>query len=155
VSGSGPIPPEEIATPHPLHVRPPLRAVALVAAGGALGALARVALATRFPTQVDGFPWTTFVENVIGAFLLALVLTLLARDLRAHRRLRLLLCTGVLGAFTTYSTVAEELVVRVSDANLVVAAGYAAATLVSGLAAALLGLWVARRSPWRRREGTT
>lgn len=126
---------------------PPRRNLGYVALGGAVGALARVALAAWFPPQPGGFPWVTFVENVTGAFLLALVLTLLTERLALDPAVRLLLCTGALGAFTTYSTLAVEVdgLLRVGGAWLAVL--YASTSVLLGLLAALLGVGLARRRP--------
>jgi fluoride exporter len=127
---------------------PPLRNLALVAAGGAVGAVARVALAAAFPVVADAYPWTTFAENVIGAFALALVLTLLAERFTTDRNVRLVVCTGALGAFTTYSTLATELSHRLLDGHLALAAAYATASITLGLLAAFAGARAARSWPW-------
>jgi fluoride exporter len=130
---------------------PPPRNLMLVAVGGAIGALARVGLAQAFPTPDDVFPWTTFAENVGGAFALALTLTLLAERFTGDPAVRLFLCTGALGAFTTYSTLATELVVRLTGADVLLAVIYAVASLLTGLLAAFAGMRVARRRPVARR----
>jgi fluoride exporter len=133
-----------------------LREVALVFLGGAAGAVARVGLAERFPVTPGQVPWTTLAENVTGAFLLGLVLTLLAERVAAGPGVRLILCTGALGAFTTYSTLAVELVRLAEDGQALSAGTYAVGTLLLGLTAALLGVRLARllpRSPRRRRPG--
>lgn len=129
-------------------VRPSLRDVGLVAAGGAVGAVARVALAEAFAVDDGAYPWATFAENLIGAFTLAVVLTLLAERFVTDRRVQPLLCTGALGAFTTYSTFATELGGRLLDGHLLVAAAYAATSVVGGLAAAVLGVRATRAWPW-------
>jgi fluoride exporter len=124
--------------------------VALVAAGGMVGALARVAIAERFPVAAGSLPWTTLAENVTGAFLLGLVLTLLAERFAAGPSVRLVVCTGMLGAFTTYSTLAVELVVLADDGHVPLAGAYAVASLVLGLLAALVGIRLARLLPRSR-----
>jgi fluoride exporter len=133
-----------------------LREVALVAVGGAVGAIARVGLAERFPGTPGRIPWTTLAENVTGALLLGFVLTLLAERIAAGPAVRLAVCTGALGAFTTYSTFAVELVRLAEGGAVLTAAAYAAGSLALGLLAALLGVRLARslpRSPRRRRPG--
>jgi fluoride exporter len=117
----------------------------LVVAGGALGALARVALAAAYPVQEGRLPWTTLAENVSGAFLLAALLTVLVERAGAHARLRALLCTGMLGAFTTYSTLATELTERAIGGQAALAVGYAALSLTTGVLAAGAGLVVGHR----------
>lgn len=119
---------------------PPPRNLGYVAAGGAVGAVSRVALATWFPTLPGRLPWVTLVENLTGAFLLALVLTVLTERLALDPAVRLLVCTGMLGAFTTYSTLAVELDRLVAVGALTIAAVYVVLTLVGGLTAALAGL---------------
>lgn len=140
--------PRLVATPRPRRGLPPLANIGLVAVGGAVGALARVALAVRFPIADDALPWTTLVENLAGAFLLGLVLTMLTERFVSGRWVRLLVCTGTLGAFTTYATLAVELSRRVLGGHLLLAALYLAASLVGGLVAAFAGMRAARAWPW-------
>jgi len=134
----------------PAHLRPGLVGVVLV--GGAVGAALRYLVAQQWPTAPHGFPWATFAVNVTGSFCLGVLLEVLARtgaDTGARRVLRLLLATGLLGAFTTYSTLAVEtdLLLRAhADAR---AAGYALASLAAGLLAAWAGVQTA--SPGHRR----
>jgi CrcB protein len=130
--------------------RPRLRDLALVFAGGSVGALARVALAAAVPVQAGRWPWTTFVENIVGAFLLALLLTVLIEPVGHHPRLRLLVCTGALGAFTTYSTLAAEITERLLDGQPTLAAGYGVASVVVGVVAATGGIATGRAVIARR-----
>jgi fluoride exporter len=123
---------------------PPRRNLGYVAAGGAVGAVVRVAFARWFPSTDGAFPLTTFAENVVGAFLLAVVLTLLVERVAADPAVRLLVCTGALGAFTTYSTLAVELDRLTAGRHLVVAGAYAVASLIAGVSAALIGNRLAR-----------
>lgn len=118
-----------------------------------MGTLARVALAGRFPVMPGGWPWTTFVENVSGAFVLAVLLTLLTEATISRRQLRLAVCTGALGAFTTYSTLAGEVSDRLFTGHGWVGLAYALGSAVAGVAAAVLGVWVARI--WTRRRTVT
>lgn len=115
-----------------------------VAAGGAVGTVVRVVFATSFPTRAGTFPWVTFIENVLGAFLLGVVLTLLVERLAFDPSVRLFLCTGALGAFTTYSALAVELDRLAAGRHLAVAFLYAVGSLVVGLVAALAGIRLAR-----------
>jgi len=134
---------------------PPPRNLGHVALGGAVGAVARVALATRFPATPGSLPWVTLVENLVGAFLLALVITLLTERLALDPAVRLLVCTGMLGAFTTYSTLAVELDRLLAAGALAIAGTYVALTLLGGLTAALAGLRLGQvlSAPRRRATG--
>jgi len=83
-----------------------------VAVGGAVGCLARYGIGLALPTPPTGWPTGTFLANLAGALLLGLLLEGLARtgpDTGWRQLARLGLGTGLLGAFTTYSTLAVEL----------------------------------------------
>jgi CrcB protein len=126
---------------------PTRRALALVAIGGALGALARYGLLRAFPVGAGTFPTTTFVINVVGAFVLTVLLEWLARRGTPDHWLRLLIGIGVLGAFTTMSTFATELALLWRDHERTTAIEYALASVVAGVLAVLLALVV---TGWRR-----
>lgn len=119
--------------------------MALVAAGGAVGTSARYGLSRGFPVEAGELPLATFGENVLGAALLGLLLAVLASRRRPSRRLRLLLATGMLGAFTTFSTFSAEIVVLVQGDHVGLALAYVAATLVAGVTAAAAGVGLGSR----------
>ncbi|UFU02644.1 CrcB family protein [Ruania suaedae] len=129
-----------------------LRLGALVALGGALGTLARFGLAEALPTP-DGVPWATLVVNLAGSFLLGVLLEALDRageETSRGRALRLGLGTGLLGGFTTFSSLALEVERLLAGGELAVAGGYVLASLALGLVAAMAGIAVGRgRSPER------
>lgn len=120
--------------------------IAVVAAGGALGALSRYAVAQAFPTSPGRWPWATFSVNIIGALVLGLLLEALTRrgpDVGARQRLRLFLGTGFCGAFTTYSTFAHDVDTLGAWGR---GAGWALLQVVVGLVAAGLGAWIGSRT---------
>lgn len=123
---------------------PAPRWIGLVFLGGLVGSLARFALATWWPVAAGGFPWPTLGGNLVGALLLGWVLTVGARWTRADPVVRLLVGAGALGSFTTYSTLAVELTELLRDGSMTVAASYAVASLVGGIAAAFLGIRAGR-----------
>lgn len=82
--------------------------VALLAAGGALGALARYGVATWVQRRTGpGFPWGTLVVNVLGSFALGVVFASVA-DHPWRPMVVTFVATGFLGDFTTFSTFAYE-----------------------------------------------
>lgn len=123
---------------------PPLRHVLLVAGGGAVGALARVGLVELFPSAADGLPWVTFGQNVVGAFTLALVLTVLTERTIERPEVRLALGTGALGAFTTYSALAGQVTDLITSEQALLAIGYALGSVGVGVGAALVGFRLGR-----------
>lgn len=91
--------------------------------------------------------------NVLGAFLLGLLLEGLARlgaDAGARRIARLALGTGFLGAFTTYSTFALGTVALLADREAALALGYVVATIGGGLTSSMVGIWLAAAHHARR-----
>lgn len=117
----------------------------LVAAGGAIGTAARYGLNRPFPVGAGEFPVATLAANVAGAALLGLLLAVLASRRQPSRRLRLLLATGTLGAFTTFSTFATEVALLARDGRGGLALAYAATTLAAGAAAAAAGVQLGSR----------
>ena len=127
--------------------------LALVAAGGCAGTLVRAALERAWPASPGHLPVTTLALNVVGALALGLLLGVLGEE---RPRLRLALGTGVLGGLTTHSTFILEshrLLTSGGDGgHPVLGAAYLVGSMVAGLVAAGLGLWLAGRL---RRTGRT
>jgi len=133
--------------------RPPhqdLRLVTLVAAGGAVGSVARYLVSLVLPHESGEWPWSTFAVNLAGAFLLGWLLEAVARrgpETPRLRRVRLFFGTGMLGGFTTYSSLALDITQLTGDGTWPAALGYAGATLLLGTLAALLGVLLGARTP--------
>ncbi len=135
------------APPRPPHRD--VRLLGLVALGGAVGSALRYAAAAALPADASWWPWPTFAVNVVGAFALGLLLEAAAvrgPETVRLRRVRLFAGTGVLGGFTTYSSLALEVHVLVMHQLWAGAAAYAAGSLVLGTVAAVLGIAVGRRT---------
>ncbi|MCR1786119.1 CrcB family protein [Nocardioides carbamazepini] len=117
---------------------PPPRLLLAVAAGGAVGAVARYA-ATELVADGRGFPWTTFAVNVSGSALLAALLLLpLARRSPTWAAA---LGPGVLGGYTTFSATSEQARALLADGRAGLALAYVAGTLAACLVAvSLVGL---------------
>ena len=116
-----------------------------IAAGGAIGGVMRHAVSVAVPSGANGFPWGTFVENVSGALLLAVLVVYLIEVWPPSRYLRPFLATGVLGGYTTFSTFMTETHELILDGRGFVAGGYVAASVLAGLTATLVGLRLGRR----------
>jgi CrcB protein len=113
--------------------------IAVIALGGALGSLARWGVGQALPHATTGFAWSTFLDNVPGAFLLGILMAFML-DLWATTRLvRPFLGVGVLGGYTTFSTWMLDTHGIVAGGDYVVAMAYVLSTLVVGLLAVWLG----------------
>ena len=131
--------------------RPPhldLRLVGLVAAGGAVGTTARWALTESLGTGASGWPTATFVANLLGSFLLGALLEGLLRrgpESRRGRLVRLGVGTGVLGGFTTFSSLALEMERLLAAGQVGTGLAYGVSSVVLGVVACLAGVALAAR----------
>ena len=114
-----------------------------VALGGALGASARYLTGVAAMRLIGpGFPWATLFVNVMGSFLMGvLVIWFAHRDLT---RLAPLLMTGLLGGFTTFSAFSLDAVSLWQRGEAAAAALYVGVSVALSLAALLAGMGVAR-----------
>jgi CrcB protein len=93
--------------------------LAAVAAGGAIGASLRYfAAAVTHAVLGEGFPYGTLMVNVLGSLLIGYLLVLLPESDEQLPMMRLLLVTGILGGFTTYSAFSIETLQLLQDGHL-------------------------------------
>ncbi|HZW16638.1 MAG TPA: fluoride efflux transporter CrcB [Brevundimonas sp.] len=121
----------------------------IVAAGGALGAVARYgvgAWALRlFPAAT--WPLGTLAVNVVGGLLMGLLTGWLAFRGGLHSEsIRLFAAVGLLGGFTTFSAFSLESALMIERRQFAMAAGYVAISVVLSITALFVGLMVARRA---------
>src|SRR4051812_1124158 len=116
----------------------------VIALGGMVGASARYAMVRWLPITGDAFPWATFWTNLVGSFVLGVVLVVAVERFAGSRYLRPFAATGVIGAFTTMSTYAVEIALRFKDGHASVAFVYAIASLAGGLVCATAGIRAGR-----------
>jgi CrcB protein len=111
-----------------------------VAAGGAVGALARYGLDRLIERRSFSiFPWSTFAINVSGCFVVGLVIGALVDRHHAPQWIRAALVVGFCGAYTTFSTFAQETLDLTEANDYAVAIVNISASVIVGLAAVLLG----------------
>lgn len=118
-----------------------------VGLGGFLGANARYWLGGWIQARWGSeFPWSTFVINVTGSFILGLFLTLLTERFALPRApvLRLIVAVGFVGAYTTFSTFEFETMELVRAGVMVRAFGNAFGSLFAGFVAVWLGVLLGR-----------
>jgi CrcB protein len=144
-------------------VRRRVTLLAVIGAGGALGAAARYGTGLALPSGLAAFPVATFVVNVVGAVILGAVVALPADWLAAHELTRPAIGTGFCGGLTTFSTMSLEIYQR-SAAHSALAAAYAVTSLLAAPACAWAGFSLTRAAralsrkrrapPGAAREGT-
>lgn len=139
--------------------RPPLRAalravpasaLAAVAAGGAIGSLARYGLLVLLPAEPGEFDLATFLANTAGGLLIGALMVVVTEIAPDRRHLRPFLGVGVFGGFTTFSTYIVDIGRAVDAGAQLLAVVYAFATIAAALTAAAAGMWAARRIAARR-----
>ncbi|MGP4015832.1 fluoride efflux transporter CrcB [Saccharopolyspora sp. 5N708] len=130
-----------------------LPVLAVIALGGGLGALARYGLSQLLPTAPGHFPWATFWTNIIGCFLIGILMVLITEVWSARRLLRPFIGVGFLGGFTTFSTYAVEFRGLLQPGSVGTAFGYLLATLLGALLAVILGVWLTRWAIRRPAKG--
>lgn len=117
----------------------------LVASGGAIGASLRYLTGIAALRLLGAnFPWGTLLVNVVGSFVMGVVTEFIVRKLGASSELRLLLMTGLLGGYTTFSAFSLDAVLMIERGAISGAAGYIAANVIGSIAALMLGLILAR-----------
>jgi fluoride exporter len=127
-------------------MNPTLAKLLLIAAGGAVGAVSRYALSGVVQNRAaeSTFPWGTMVVNVAGCLAIGFLWILIAEKSVLSPRWQLLLATGLLGAFTTFSTFSLETVELINKGQWLTAGGNVAGSVVLGLAAVVGGMALAR-----------
>ncbi len=121
------------------------RAVVAVAVGAAIGGVLRYAIGQLFLQKFGpGFPYGTLFINVTGSLCIGIVAELGAtRALGMTPLLRILLATGVLGGYTTFSTFSLDAITLLGE-GMIPAFIYMASSVVLGIGGAALGVVIAR-----------
>lgn len=116
-----------------------------VMAGAGIGGGLRFTLGMWIAQNTKGvFPWHTFAINVIGSFLLGLLMGIAAERSMLTSTLVLFLGVGLLGGFTTFSTFSYESLTLLERGMLAQGVGYMTGSLLLGLVGATIGLAMGR-----------
>lgn len=108
----------------------------LVGAGGAIGSMLRYGSNLLYSNK--SFPATTLVINIIGSFLIGVVMALCLKD-ESSANWKLFLATGICGGFTTFSAFSHENLLMLQNGKVAAALLYITASVLLGIAAAWLG----------------
>ncbi|SMF43138.1 camphor resistance protein CrcB [Tistlia consotensis] len=119
-----------------------------IAAGGAVGALGRhFAAGQAMKLLGTGFPWGTLLVNVLGSFIMGVLIEVFARFFHPSQELRAFLVVGLLGAFTTFSTFSLDVGLLHGRGELGLAALYVIVSVSLSIAALFFGFWLIRNVP--------
>ena len=118
--------------------------VILVMSGGAIGAGLRFGLSRALPVSDGGWPWPTFAANILGGLAMGVLAAWILRGDNSAEPLRLFVGVGVLGGFTTFSAFSLEMARMIERGQLVLAAGYALASVLLALGALFAGMTAAK-----------
>lgn len=122
-----------------------MKFIAYAALGGAIGASGRYLVGLLALRLLGlGFPYGTFIVNILGAFLMGLLIEALALRFSGSQELRVLLATGVLGGFTTFSAFSLEVATMIERDQWSIAALYAFLSVVLSVGALFAGLYCGR-----------
>ena len=122
-----------------------MKLILAIAVGGALGAVSRYK-AGYWLAQVlgHGFPWGTLAVNIIGSFLMGLLVEGAAVRWHLDGNLKALLMTGLLGGFTTFSTFSLDVVTLLQRDQILLAGVYLLGSVIVSILALFLGILLIR-----------
>lgn len=123
-----------------------MNGILYVALGGAVGASLRhmVGLAAS-RLAGTGYPYGTFIANVLGGLLMGLLAGWLAHKVSGSENLRLFLGVGLLGGFTTFSAFSLDAVMMYERKAYGAMAGYIGSSVILSIGALMIGLIIARK----------
>ena len=117
-----------------------------VAAGGAVGAMGRHLVSGQVMRWMgSGFPWGSMTVNILGSFILGVLVEYLALRWSATQEMRGFLVVGMLGGFTTFSAFSLDAVLLLERGSLGPAFAYIAGNVLLSICGLFAGLWIFRQ----------
>ncbi len=118
-----------------------LNTLFLIFLGGGAGSVARYGMMNLISRYTNGaaFPWHTLGVNMTGAFIIGILMEVLALRMSMPQPSRFLLVTGFLGGFTTFSAFSLESALMLEKGDYVNMAAYIAASVIGTIAAVFIG----------------
>ncbi|MBL4746879.1 MAG: fluoride efflux transporter CrcB [Flavobacteriaceae bacterium] len=115
----------------------------LIFIGGGFGSMARYAVGKWLNTD-NSIPYGTMLANVLGCFIIGLVMGYILKSNSSHQNLALLIGTGFCGGFTTFSTFALENQTLLKNGDFLHFFYYAFGSILLGFFAVFLGIFLTR-----------
>lgn len=115
-----------------------------VAIGGAIGSILRYLVSIMVKCSSTGFPWATFIVNILGCLLIGLLYGLTTRFPNTSQHLMLFLTVGLCGGFTTFSTFSKESVQLLQAGDHVACALYIIGSVVLGVIGVIIGYLITK-----------
>jgi CrcB protein len=116
----------------------------IVFVGGGFGSVARYFLGRWLNNLETTIPYGTLLSNVLGSFLVGIILGYLAKSTNISETQSLLLATGFCGGFTTFSTFAYENHEYLKNGDYLSFIPYTLGSLILGFSAVFLGLYLSK-----------
>jgi len=119
-----------------------MKQLLLIFIGGGTGSIARYLLSKAWNTSTTGIPYGTFTANIVGSFIIGLILGWALKNNTLSSNATLLLATGFCGGLTTFSTFAYENHNFLKSGDLMLFALYAITSFTVGILAVFGGMWI-------------
>ncbi|MBW1295615.1 fluoride efflux transporter CrcB [Aquimarina litoralis] len=121
-----------------------MKQILLVFIGGGTGSVARFLISKYLNSETSGIPYGTLTANILGSFLIGIILGLALKNNVLSQNAVLLLATGFCGGFTTFSTFAYENHMLLRSGDFINFAIYTLCSFVIGFLLVFLGMWLVK-----------
>jgi CrcB protein len=117
-----------------------------VAAGGAFGAVGRHLVMSGVGNWLGtGFPYSTLAVNIIGSFILGVIIEIMTLSWSPNPEIRVFIVVGVLGAFTTFSTFSFDTVVLIENGEFIATIIYVSTSVIISVVGLFAGMHLLRQ----------
>lgn len=121
-----------------------MKQILLVFIGGGTGSVGRYFISKYLNSAESGIPYGTFTANILGSFMIGIILGLALKNTILSQNTVLLLATGFCGGFTTFSTFAYENHMLLKSGDFISFFMYTIGTFTIGFLLVFLGMWMVR-----------